>query len=186
MVRKSVPKKSSKKSLSVDVNASSPSFEMSALHSQLRSMQERMDRLFNSSLFEDPLTGLSLSVPLRFPLRGMSSDFPLARPLSDFYETKTQVCADVDLPGIEKKDIQLNVSQDRVEIKASKSHESREDTKGEFRMERSYSGFYRTFTLPSHADTSKLHATFENGVLHLRIPKRKSSSSPSSRRVPVE
>lgn len=152
---------------------------MDSMFDDMRRMQERMDHMFNSVWSTDPITGARLSLPLNLPTReGVEKD-AWVRPLSDFYETKSHICADVDLPGIEKKDISLNVSNDRIEIRAEKKHEKKEEKKGAFRMERSYSGFFRSFVLPSHVDASKINASFKDGVLKLRVPKSSKSSHPS-------
>ncbi len=177
-------KKSSKKVLVKRPEVFSPkrladSAGMDSMFDDMRRMQERMDRMFNSVWSTDPITGARLSLPLNLPTRDLVERDAWVRPLSDFYETKSHICADVDLPGIEKKDISLNVANDRIEIRAEKKHEKKEEKKGAFRMERSYSGFFRSFVLPSHVDASKIAASFKDGVLKLRIPKSSKSSLPS-------
>ncbi len=161
------------------------SARMDSLFEDMRRMQGGMDHMFHSTWSTDPITGARLSLPLNLPHREMLEQNAWVRPLSDFYETKTHICADVDLPGIEKKDIRLNVSQDRVEIRAEKKKEVKEEKKEGFRMERSYSGFFRSFILPSHVNASKVSASFKDGVLKIRIPKS-STSSLSSRIVKIE
>ena len=158
---------------------------MDSMFDDMRRMQDRMDHVFHSFWSEDPITGARLSLPLNLPRRDELASDSWVRPLSDFYETPTHVCADVDLPGIEKKDIQLSVSSDRIEIRAEKKSESKDESKGAFRMERMYSGFFRSFILPSHVDGSRATAKFENGVLKLRIPKSK-NGSPFSRKIVIK
>lgn len=177
-------KKSSKKMVVKRPEVFSPkrladSAGIDSMFDDMRRMQERMDHMFNSVWSTDPITGARLSLPLNLPTRDLVERDAWVRPLSDFYETKSHICADVDLPGIEKKDISLSISNDRIEIRAEKKHEKKEEKKGAFRMERSYSGFFRSFVLPSHVDASKIAASFKDGVLKLRIPKSSKSSPPS-------
>lgn len=157
---------------------------MDSMFDDMRKMQEKMSPLFHSFYSVDPITGSRLSLPLALPQKDEVVE-SWVRPLSDFYETPTQVCADVDLPGIDKKDIQLNVTKDRVEIRAEKKEESTGESKGVFRMERSYAGFFRSFILPSTVDASHVKAKFVNGVLKIRIPKT-NESLPPSKRVVIE
>ena len=94
-------------------------------------------------------------------------------PLTDIYDTEKEVKARIEIPGVEKGDIRISAVEGGIEIKVEKREESREDDrkKGRYRIERSYSGFYRYFSLPDSADTEKIEAGYKNGILELRIPK---------------
>jgi len=96
----------------------------------------------------------------------------LSTPLTDFWETDKEFKAEIDLPGIDKKDIKLNIKKGLLEIKAEKKHEKEEKKKGVHRIERSFKGFYRSFSLPENADEEKADANYENGVLKISIPKK--------------
>ncbi|MEK6970734.1 MAG: Hsp20/alpha crystallin family protein [archaeon] len=155
-----------------------------SLFADMRRMQNRMDGMFNALWSTDPITGARLSLPLNLPQQEVLDRDSWVRPLSDFYETPTHICADVDLPGIAKKDIKLDIATDRVEIRAEKKRESKDEGMEGFRMERSYSGFFRSFVLPSNVDASKATARFKDGVLYLRIPKS-SKSAPAKRTISI-
>ena len=79
------------------------------------------------------------------------------------------------MPGVDKKDIKVNVTKDSIEIKAEKKKEVKEEDKkkGMFRHERSFAGFYRSFALPNNVDADKANAEYKDGVLKITVPKLK-------------
>ena len=96
-----------------------------------------------------------------------------AQPLSDVYETESNVVAEIDMPGVDKKDIDVNVTEDQIEVKAETKSEMEDKQKGRHRIERSYSGFYRCFGLPQNVDADQAQAEYKNGVLRITVPKLK-------------
>lgn len=95
------------------------------------------------------------------------------RPIMDLYETDKEIVSAIELPGVTKDDIKVNATDEGVEVKVEKKAERKEGDpkKGFYRMERSYSGFYRYVPMPKNADLSKLDASYNDGVLELRVPK---------------
>lgn len=76
-----------------------------------------------------------------------------------------------ELPGIAESDLEVDVREDVLTIKGEKKHEA-EKEKGDMHVsERSYGRFQRSFRLPPEADVENIAASFENGVLHVRVPK---------------
>jgi HSP20 family protein len=73
----------------------------------------------------------------------------------------------VDLPGISKDEVKVEVVDDRLVI----SGERKSDKKNARATERYYGRFERAFTLPTNVESEKIEARFENGVLELAIPK---------------
>jgi HSP20 family protein len=102
----------------------------------------------------------------------------LAVPMSDFWETDSNIMGEIDLPGLDKKEIQINVVDDSIEIRAQKKAESHSNGRNSLRVERSFAGYYRRFALPKSADPTQTMARLENGVLKLTIPKRSLPSAP--------
>lgn len=99
---------------------------------------------------------------------------PMMRePLTDIMETDDSVVAKIELPGVDKKDIDLKITDNMLGIKAEKKHEEEVKKKGFFRQERSYIGFQRAFTLPAKVYPDKAKAEFKNGILTVEIPKEK-------------
>ncbi|MBD3203309.1 Hsp20 family protein [Candidatus Woesearchaeota archaeon] len=146
---------------------------------EMRRMQEEMDRLFSNMwgydrpMLEGPEAG------------GAVQEKRYRQPLTDVWETENQVIATVELPGVNKEDININVDDDMLEIKVEKKHEEKKEKKGMYRLERSYSGFYRSFALPGHVDPDRTKATYKNGVLEIKIPKLEKEKD-KSKKVKVE
>jgi HSP20 family protein len=77
----------------------------------------------------------------------------------------------VDLPGIPKEDISVNVEGDALVISAERNLEKREDKDNYHLMERHYGKMSRRVRIPKDADVEKAQAKFENGVLDLTLPR---------------
>ena len=91
-------------------------------------------------------------------------------PQADIYEEKGQLVMKTELPGIDKEDLDITLEGDRITIKAEKKEEVNEDAIHHTR-ERYYGQYFRSVTLPYHIEKGEISATFDNGVLELRLPK---------------
>ncbi len=80
---------------------------------------------------------------------------------------------EVDLPGIDKKDIKVNIDPENRTLSISGERKFKNEVKKEdyYKIESSYGKFMRTFSLPENVDTDKIDAKNENGVLTISIPK---------------
>ena len=99
--------------------------------------------------------------------------FPLGDslvPLTDIHEDKGQLVVKTELPGIDKKDLDISLEGDRLTIKAEKKEEVKEEATHHIR-ERHYGRYVRSVTLPYPVKEDNISATFDNGVLELRLPK---------------
>src|SRR3989338_959366 len=85
----------------------------------------------------------------------------ISAPAVDLYEDKEVLVAKVELPGMGKEDIQVNIADHHLTIKAESY----------YRSERSYGSFSRTVDLPAEVQVEKAQASFKNGVLEIRLPK---------------
>ena len=103
-------------------------------------------------------------------------------PLTDIIDEGDRYVIEVELPGMDKKDIQIFTRDHILEIVARRKFEKREEKEGYIRMERSYSGFRRAIELPLDADTEKIKAKYENGVLRIEIFKK----AEAGRRIEIE
>ena len=92
-------------------------------------------------------------------------------PTTDVSETDSAIVVSVELPGIDEKDVEVTVSEDRLTIKGEKKAQKEEKEKNYYRMERSYGAFRRAIALPDEADADNADATFDKGVLTITIPK---------------
>ncbi|MBE0520986.1 MAG: Hsp20/alpha crystallin family protein [Candidatus Methanoperedenaceae archaeon] len=93
------------------------------------------------------------------------------QPFIDVVETDNEVIATAEMPGLEKEDINLNISEDRLEISAETKHEEKKEEKGYVYREISRGSYYRAISLPSSVDPDNSKATYNNGVLEVKMPK---------------
>jgi HSP20 family protein len=93
-------------------------------------------------------------------------------PPADIYEDDQSLTFKVELPGMEEKDIKVEVENNVLTVRGERKFEK--DTKEENfrRMERHYGAFSRSFTLPSSVDAEKIEAAYASGVLSIQMPKR--------------
>ena len=96
-----------------------------------------------------------------------------SRPRVDFYEEDGSFIAKIDMPGVNKEDIELNVNEREIEVKVEKDDEAeyKDEKRGYHRIERKSFGFYRNIPLPEEIDTEKTTARYDKGVLEIRAPK---------------
>jgi HSP20 family protein len=96
-------------------------------------------------------------------------------PAVDLKEDKKQFIIVADLPGVDKKDVNISMENNILTIKGSRNEENREEKDNYFRVERVRGCFYRRFTLPDTADGSKIEAKIQKGVLEVVIPKKETA-----------
>ena len=92
-------------------------------------------------------------------------------PPMDLVEADDHFVLKADLPGMAEDDVAIEVQDNVLTISGSREAEHELKEKGWFRLERSYGNFSRSLTLPDGVDAEKVAATFDRGVLELRIPK---------------
>ncbi|MGI9331723.1 MAG: Hsp20/alpha crystallin family protein [Gammaproteobacteria bacterium] len=90
---------------------------------------------------------------------------------ADVAETDAAYEITLELPGIDEKDVEVNVSEDIVTIKGEKKFEKETTEKDRHVTERSYGGFRREFRMPASVDQDKVDASFSKGVLKVTLPK---------------
>ena len=123
-----------------------------------------MDRIFDD--FRSEWESLFL------PSRNFVSDLARA-PLVDLTDNGKEFVVKAEVPGLDKDDLNIEVTEKSVEISGeTKAEENEEDkSKGYIRRERRYSSFYRSLPLPESVLTEKVDAELKDGVLTVKLPK---------------
>lgn len=97
----------------------------------------------------------------------------IGQPSVDIENRKDKVILHIDLPGIDKKDVDVNVQSKKVIVRGDRKAEKEIKKKDYYQKERSYSGFYRSVPLPAIVIPEKAKSEFKNGTLKVTIPKNK-------------
>lgn len=145
---------------------------------EIRRMQEEMDQMFSDFFSHPGRRQLGPGTSIRKRESGEKS--PLTRMRAafvDVQETDTDVIVAAELPGVSKEDIELNVTSDRLEIKAEKKEETEKEEEGFRAYGKRYAGFYRQVPLPQRVESDKAKATYKNGVLEVTLPKKEVTTS---------
>lgn len=105
----------------------------------------------------------------------MSNESSWMQPNFDVDETDQAYLLSVDLPGVKKEDIKVDLTENVLTISGERKHEHEEKTRGTRRYERAYGQFQRSFTLPQTVEVDKVEANLEDGVLRIALPKSEQS-----------
>jgi HSP20 family protein len=92
-------------------------------------------------------------------------------PAMDLVETDDHLVLRVDLPGLDRDDVKIEIKDGVLTVSGERKAEHEERKDGYHRVERAYGGFARSLSLPQGVDADQVHAEFEKGVLEVRIPK---------------
>lgn len=96
-------------------------------------------------------------------------------PAVNTYEDKDAFVLTCDLPGMDQKDIKINLDNNTLTISGTRKLEHEEKRENYQRVECVFGTFSRSFTLPATVDTDKIEANADKGVLKIRLPKREES-----------
>jgi HSP20 family protein len=125
---------------------------------EISSLQSEMNRLFNT-FFDTPTTSGNGVTARRWV------------PSMDLVETDEHFVLRADLPGLSEKDVSIEFEDNVLTVSGERKAEHEEKKEGFYRMERSFGQFRRSLTLPDGVDADAIAATFDKGVLEVRIPK---------------
>jgi len=89
----------------------------------------------------------------------------------DIAETEAQFLVSVELPGMEKKDIDVSLDNGRLTVSGERKFEEEEKGRTYHRVETKYGSFSRSFQLPDNIDENSINAKYENGILNISIDK---------------
>ena len=106
-------------------------------------------------------------------------------PSVNIKETDTSFGIELAAPGKKKEDFNIEIDHNVLTISSEEKTE-KEETEGKYtRKEFSYSSFRRAFTLPEMVNTENINATYENGVLHVALPKREEALPKPQRLIEI-
>ena len=105
-------------------------------------------------------------------------------PAVDVKETDHSFLISADIPGLTKKDINIEVSDDVLSITGERTEDKVEDSDLYHYRERSKGAFTRSFHLPESVDEKKISANFKDGILSIELPKTK-VIEPKSRKIKI-
>lgn len=94
-----------------------------------------------------------------------------ATPAVDFVEKEKEYEVTAELPGLDNKNVEVKLSNGMLIIGGEKKEEKEEKKEGYYFSERRYGSFKRAFRVPEGVDTDKIEASFDKGVLTVRLPK---------------
>ena len=109
----------------------------------------------------------------------------LLRPRLDIAERDDEYVISVEVPGVEEKDIKLTLDDSRLVIEGEKRQESSTQEDRYQRIERSYGNFRRVLDLPADAQTEEIKASFDHGILKIRVP-RSGEVKANRREIPIQ
>jgi HSP20 family protein len=124
---------------------------------ELGTIQNEMNRLFNT-FFEIPTT----------PHNGAARRWI---PAMDLVESNGDLVLRADLPGLSEDDVNIELEDNVLTVSGERKVEHEERSDGYYRVERSSGSFRRSLTLPERVDPEAVKATFDRGVLEVRVPK---------------
>jgi HSP20 family protein len=130
---------------------------------ELSSLQTEMNRLFNT-VFDAPTTGAGNGGTLRRWV-----------PAMDLVETADHFVLRADLPGMTQEDVKIELEDGVLTVSGERKAEHEDRQEGFYRVERAFGSFSRSLTLPKGVNPEGVTASFDNGVLEIRIPKPEES-----------
>lgn len=127
----------------------------------LRDLQREVDDIFD-----------------RFFDRGSSNQGSSAvwSPRTDLLETDNSYRIRLDLPGMTKEDITINLQNNTLTVRGERKSERTDEEEDYVRVERAFGTFHRTFTLPDAVDDQNIEAGYKDGVLTIDVPKTEEST----------
>jgi HSP20 family protein len=127
----------------------------------LRQMTSELDRMFDEPLWSP--FGWPSRVFAAPPTTGWS-------PGIDVFEKDNRLVTKIDLPGMKKEDVKVEVTDGHLAISGERKSEAEEKKDNFYRCEREYGSFYRAVPLPEGVTLEDVKATFADGVLEVSVP----------------
>lgn len=114
-------------------------------------------------------------------------EFPVMRgPKMDIYETAKEVVAEVELPGVDPKNIEVTVRDNALRVEAKREEKKEEKKRGYYRKELSKGYYKRVVPLPVEVQGEKAKAVYGGGMLKVSIPKAKPEKKKKGKKVEIK
>jgi HSP20 family protein len=142
-------------------------------------LHHEIDRLFDDlgrGFWRSPFRRSAFNVE---PL--WRTEFSVAAPAVDIAEKDNAYEITADMPGMDEKNVEVQLSNGNLTIKGEKKEEREEKKKDYYLQERRFGSFERTFGVPEGVDTDKIEANFKKGVLTITLPKKAEAQKPSKK-----
>lgn len=152
---------------SVPVQRSSTNNQLPVLSGSLARFHQEVDRLFDQAIRGFDMSPFGFNRTL-----GQRVSDGMLRPTLDLGATDQTYTISVEVPGVDEKDVKVEIVNDTLTIRGEKKQESEEKDKNYYRIERSYGSFQRVLSLPEDANQDGIAATFKNGILTVTMPRK--------------
>jgi HSP20 family protein len=106
-------------------------------------------------------------------------------PAVNIKESDKDFVLELAVPGIDKKDLKIDINDDVVTISSESRSEKEEDNDGYKRKEFSYSTFCRSFYLPENVNRDKIQASYKDGILKVELPKHEEDKNKISKQIKI-
>jgi HSP20 family protein len=127
---------------------------------------------FLSNLFDDDF----------FP---MLTNRTSSMPAVNIKENDKNFTLELAVPGMDKKDLKIDINEDVLTISSETRNETEENTDGYKRKEFSYSSFCRSFYLPENVNRDKIEASYKDGILSVELPKMEEEKNKISKQIKI-
>ena len=142
------------------------------LNGPIGQLHQEMDQLFDHFFRGFGISPFRASGPFSNSLAA-----GLLKPTLDIGANDKEYAISIEVPGVEQKDIKLEIANNTLTVSGEKRQKTEEKEKNYYRMERSYGSFERILSLPEDADQDLIQATFKNGLLSITMPRKKLARS---------
>ena len=117
-----------------------------------------------------------------FPVMSTNTN---SMPAVNIKEDEKSFMLDLAVPGIDKKDLKIDINEDLLTISSETKNDSEENKDGYKRKEFSYTSFCRSFQIPENVNREKIEANYKDGILSVSLPKFEEEKNKISRQVKI-
>jgi len=143
--------------------------------------EKEIDTLFER-FFEEPFKNLMRN---RFPVFEEFAKFEDLTPKVDMFDSKNELVVKMEVPGIDKKNINISISDGMLNVQGEVKKEEETKKDDYYYSERSYGSFSRRLRLPVDVKEDLVKATYKDGVLEIKLPKT-AKSKPKEIKVQIK